>query len=920
MKTFEFSLGRAGSVSFTAFDSGSFVMTAVHNGESYALSFEDCAVINDHRHGRSGKTIRTVNTLGVDTKFTAEGNALLAETRAENGLTVFNRFTVSEVNARVTMDTWAETEKKLYDCALVAGRFNVELDGFEKNYGGDVPTQLPVQEAPPNYGFRQWMAMEGGRRYLEVRGGYVWRFGKLVDAHKSSRFLSDDPTCFHKDNPLRTEFLFEKLEEAAPAFAPDGKTLATGAVVSGSLRIPYVAKADGIGFLCGGQARPMVAMLVQDVNSKEKQYLDTLSGWNTASVTEKDGATEFLLLDSKEEIGIRLLAQPDEKRNRVNWTVEAINTSGSKSVMWCTYPRLYRKETAPWDLYASVHGGLVDPKFNLSDRFVFGAYPCGLGSTMACYAIYPSGGGEGIYYGIHDSAGSYKDFHAASDGSGVMRINCKFCAPRLYVPANGYCLPGKAVWQQINGDWYDAAEIYREFVETEADWAPVAGENGRESTPLWMRDIPFWIMDWVPNENPEDEPIPPYVRPEVESDDPDSWYKTAIALREALEVPIGIHVYNWHSIPFDNDYPHYFPPAQTFQRGLKAMQAAGIRVMPYINALLWDNKDRKNEDYQFTSVALPGVVKDEDGQPPRLTYDSKEIDGKPAVLSPMCPSSPIWRKKLQEIVSRLFNEYGVDAIYLDQVAAHAPRQCTDPNHDHPVGGGDWWPKAYRELLHELRKVMPEGKGFTSEGNAEVYADGLDGFLGWAWVTIEKYVPAFMRVYGGKTFCFGRNANSYSKADVTYWKYNLAQSLVAGEQMGWINADLVYKPDRVAFLKKLAQLRYGNREFFRGARPMRPPVVEAEPSHRFACGLGMSNPGVLYEPYLCVGVLENGNKRRLIAVNLSTEEMTAIVRFKPEEMQLDGFTLSGEGTAQRVREDALRLSVPAESVLMLSWEV
>ncbi len=921
MKVYDFSLGKAGSVTFSVSENGSFVMTAVHNGERYALSFEDCAVINDHRHGRSSKTIRTVNTLCADTKFTADGNTLLAEARVGDDLAVFNRFTVSAENAKVTMETWAETGKKLYDCALVAGRFNVELDGFEKTYGGDIPTQFPAREEPPNYGFRGNLVLEGETRYLEVRGGYVWRFGKLIDAHKNSRFLSDDPTCFNKEHPLRTVYLFEKVqEETAPVFAPDGKETATGEVVGGSLRIPYTAKPDGIGFLCGGKAYPMAAMLVQDVNSKGKTFLDTLSGWDTATVTEHAGATEFLLLDNAKELGIRLIAQPDAKINRIHWSVEAINTSGSKSVLWCTYPRLYRKENVECDLFAALHGGFIDSKFNTGDRFVFGAYPCGLGSTMACYAIYPHGGGEGVYYGIHDGVGSYKDFHAASDGYGMMRINCKFCAPNLYVPANGFCLPGKAVWQQINGDWYDAVEIYREFVEAEADWVPEAGENGRESTPEWMRDIPFWIMDWMPNENPDHEPIPPYVRPEIESDDPDSWYKTAIALRKALDVPIGIHLYNWHGNPFDNDYPHYFPTKNAFVPGLKAMQAAGIRVMPYVNALIWDNKDKGGEDYQFTAIAKPGTVKDEDGQPPRLTYDSKEPDGSPAVLSPMCPSSPIWRRKLQEIVSRLFTEYGVDAIYLDQIAAHTPRQCTDVSHGHPIGGGNWWKEAYRELLRQLRQVMPEGKGFTSEGNAEVYASELDGFLGWAWVTVENYVPAFMRVYGGKAFCFGRNVNSYSKKDTLYWKYNLAQSLVAGEQMGWINADLVYKPDRVAFLKKLAQLRYGERAFFRGARPMRPPVVEAGEDHRFTSGLGMSNPGVLYTPYLCVGVLENGRKRRLIAVNLSAEEISDNVRFVPEEMQLKNFTVSGEGTAQWAGEDALRLQVPGDSVLMLSWEV
>ena len=139
-------------------------------------------------------------------------------------------------------------------------------------------------------------------------------------------------------------------------------------------------------------------------------------------------------------------------------------------------------------------------------------------------------------------------------------------------------------------------------------------------------------------------------------------------------------------------------------------------------------------------------------------------------------------------------------------------------------------------------------------------------------------------------------------------------------MGWINSDFVGDPQRLAFARKLVQLRYGNREFFRGARPMRPPTVEAEASHKFACGLGMGSPGVLYRPYLCVGVLENGRKRKLIAVNLSTEEMTDCIRFVPQELQLNSYTRSGEGSAVPVSEDCLRLRLPGESVLVLDWEV
>ena len=56
----------------------------------------------------------------------------------------------------------------------------------------------------------------------------------------------------------------------------------------------------------------------------------------------------------------------------------------------------------------------------------------------------------------------------------------------------------------------------------------------------------------------------------------------------------AVHLYDWHKIPFDNDYPHYFPVKDELADALKTLRAAGIKIMPYINGRLWDTKDRQN--------------------------------------------------------------------------------------------------------------------------------------------------------------------------------------------------------------------------------------------------------------------------------------------------------------------------------------
>ena len=603
-------------------------------------------------------------------------------------------------------------------------------------------------------------------------------------------------------------------------------------------------------------------------------------------------------------MGLRIFAEICPN-SRIEWSVEAVNRSPEHTLIWCRYPDLHYAPDRVCDLFHPYGGGAVEVGFNRTDGYKGSAYPAGLVWSMPYMAAY---GDTGMYYAIHDASGAFKHLCVYTAG-GEFRFSAKYCAENLGEGANGFTLPGKAVWQSFAGDWFDATEIYREFAES-CPWMPK--DNSR--IPQWMLDLPFWTMDWVPNETDAEEPIPISLRPNTDAYGKDCWFEIPLKLREELGVPFGYHLYNWHKIPFNNDYPHYFPTKQALPRGLEKLKAADIRIMPYINALLWDNRDQGNADWQFTAVARAGAVKKESGDPSILTYASHESDGEKVKLSPMCPTSRVWREKLKEIVTRLFGELGVDGVYLDQTAAHAPHPCMDRSHSHKPGGGSWWSENQRELLSELNAVKPADKIFTSEGTAEVYAGSLDGLLSWAWIVVDHYVPAFMRIYGGKVMALGRNANGYMKDNVTYWKYHLAQGLVAGEQMGWINADFVYDQQKLDFARKLIRFRYENREFFRACRPMRPPVVECGEDHKFACGIGMQWQGVLHEPYLTVGALENDRKKMLIAVNLRTEEVTDTVCFG-DDLGLNADKVK----AEFLDKNHLRLTVPAESLIYLTWE-
>jgi hypothetical protein len=917
MRKYEFGLGGSSGAEFIC-DGEGLRLSVTKDKSVYTMRFLDSVTFDTPAYSRNEDEY-TKASFCEKTVFSEDESTLTSRTEMDKGVTLYNRFVMERDVARIRMYTWATTEDKLYDTAITVAKLDMDMSGFSEVSGGYVPGKFPVTMTAPHVGLKEKMAFSGDGRYMEIYGGMISRVGSIIEAHLSSNFFNDDITYFNEENPIETVFAFEKCEREMRVFSP---TVADDAeqIKSGDIAVSYRVKPDGVAFVSLGRERPMTAMLVEKIQGREKIYLDTLSGWNRVNVNKGSDFIEFLLLDNKKcapGVGVRLVANT-AKINRIEWTAEAINESSEHSILWCNYPRFYFEADKVYDILVPNHGGCVEREFNRGDGFSAGAYPSGLSIVMQYFALFTEDRTRGIYYGIHDPSGGYKDFivNSNSRGSEVL-FKTRYCAENLGEPKNGFTLPGRAVWESFRGDWFDAAEIYREFVEAECDFARVSSE-GRTDIPEWMLDMPFWVMDWVPMEPGSKEKIPDNLRPKEGEGSGDDWYKVPIKLREELGVPIGYHLYNWHKIPFNNDYPHYFPTKSCVPEGLAELKRAGIKVMPYINALMWDLLDRENTDYQYTEIAKPSAVKRRDGGVKGIPYGQLEKDGQPTLLSPMCPTSLMWREKLGEIVKTLFYEYGFDGVYLDQVSAHIPHPCMDKTHNHAPGGGSWWQREYRSTLRYLNSIKPKDGVLTSESNAEVYANDLDGLLSWAWIRAERCTPSFMRIYGGKTVVFGRNAGGYMKDYTLHWKYNIAEGLLSGEQMGWVNSDFVNDPDRLDFVRRLVRFRYENRIFFRRARPMRTPRVLADEDGFFTSGIGMNCQGILYTTYMRVGMLECGKQRMLIAVNIKNEEITERVELDPGVLP-EELSVSGNGSYERLGDGLLSVTVPGGGLVAIMWE-
>lgn len=617
--------------------------------------------------------------------------------------------------------------------------------------------------------------------------------------------------------------------------------------------------------LLAAASPPLFTLVLRQTNSTQDERLSADSGWRRCQVKRLPNRLELLwnepVDESQRGVSVNASVTADPRQNALRWRFQVENGSPSCSVWRAVFPQL---KLASLGTNATVFfprgPGEIQrgrPERGLNYR---GHYPSG-DCTMQYLAAYTGGDQpSGLYVGLHDPWGSTKDLIVALDPKAdTVRLSVEHPAPNMSLPGNSFTLEGEEVWQLLRGDWFDAATRYRQWAQATAKWWPKLGADGRKDTPRWMRELNVWALSGGTAE----ECVPPVRQ-----------------FREFIGQPVAVHWYNWHQIPFDNDYPHYFPAKDDFVRGVAQLRAAGVYTMPYINGRLWDSHDRGAEDSEFTAHALPWVTKQPDGSPYLEKYGSKETNGAPVALGVMCPSTAFWQNTVSNIVLRLLRECGTAAVYIDQVAAAAPKLCLDRRHGHPLGGGHWWTEGYWKMFEEIRRAKPPETMLTTECNSEPFIRWFDGYLTWHWQH-DGQVPAFPAVYGGTLQMFGRAYRGGESKDLAL-RMKAGQQLVFGEQLGWLDPGIVREPENARFFREMAQLRARFNRFFSAGEMARPPRLRGEVP-RVKADWQWNNVWNVTTDAILTGAWRLPREHRLVLifVNVSDVPVQGIIEPSPE---------------------------------------
>lgn len=397
-----------------------------------------------------------------------------------------------------------------------------------------------------------------------------------------------------------------------------------------------------------------------------------------------------------------------------------------------------------------------------------------------------------LYLGAHDPQCGAKRFSLKAGGE----FHFDLLPPDMGKPGASFTMDHDIVFGPLTGDWFDAARFYREWALQQV-WMSRGPLDKREDIPRKLRDGLVWLLL---------------------SGEPKSVVPTAIAAQEFLRVPVGIHWYSWHQIPFDVNYPHYFPVKEGFKEAVKTLTDRGIYVMPYINGRLWDSGLP-----DFNTVARPASCKGIDGKPYIEEY------GSGAKLAVMCPSTPLWQDKMCDVVGTLLNEYGVNAVYLDQIASAGPRQCFDAAHGHRLGGGTWWAAGYWKMMDRIQQIgatRTPDVFFTTENNAESYSHNIDAFLIWN-PRRPNMIPINAVVYGGMRVHFANRVHP-ADSDMAF-AMKVGRDWLWGTQLGWMEPFYLAPEHRAKgeYFRRLAHARMRAAPFLGYGQMLRPPTITCD---------------------------------------------------------------------------------------------
>ncbi|MDR2425242.1 MAG: DUF6259 domain-containing protein [Prevotellaceae bacterium] len=533
-------------------------------------------------------------------------------------------------------------------------------------------------------------------------------------------------------------------------------------------------------------------------------------------------------LTADKKHAVRMLITLSKNSDLIEWDIEA-DLPENWIISGLNFPRIAVCRPQNSKLILSAGWGaeyILEPSTSLSSR-----YPSASGAMQL---VLMHNDNECFYYSTKDLGASDKTYQINCSGNNtVFYTGITTSEEWSHKNKGAFRLPWTTVTGYCFGEWETAVtQWYKPFTYT-TEWGRKTLSS--HNSPKWIYEADVWIRPTGVNNNVME------------------------AVREAIKIlgkGVGLHWYVWHHHPFDTKYPEYFPPKKGFTAMVAETQKLGGYVIPYINGRLWDSA---TTSYRTMNGKEVSCLKS-DGTPYIEIYGSKV----PNTVS--CPASAIWQNIQKDLIWKIQDEIGTAGVYIDQIAAAPSNPCWADNHGHAKGGGEFWVRAYRDLMTDIRtNHLKKGNILTTEENAECYIDLFDMLLMVnSPIRKSNLVPLFPLVYSDRVIT---SAFTYTPADLTNgsFRYLNMMSLLWGAQLGWIDPIALTKEnakEEIEFFKKMMLFRKQQHQFFNGGHFLKEIIPSGD------------NPEKQFHNYAKSPVVRGaewkkrrGNKKVLFLVNI-----------------------------------------------------
>jgi len=359
---------------------------------------------------------------------------------------------------------------------------------------------------------------------------------------------------------------------------------------------------------------------------------------------------------------------------------------------------------------------------------------------MAPYGVVTK---KGLYYGVEDGNGFSKVFHSTNEPerrSVVVRVE-HLPADRA-IPGTGFTSPYEVVTTPLQGDWWTAARIYRNWWVQQV-WASKGLLQDRKDLPDEFKNAPASLR--------------------FSTSKPSRTIANNVAAGAAISdflkrrpffgiwyAPFGEKVGKSEEGLMDTGHGHVQPVSQEVREALKTLADRDLSFLAYLQSMIYDAKF-PGTPAEDIAQAQANATKDQRGG---IIYygTEKPESGKYA----MNRGSDWWQQRIMAM-ARVAVKSGFRGVYLDSFGkGEAENFAKLPGQS--AGGGNQVIADQRRMAQNILNAMHETDPdavLSAEDPVEAFRDLVQVNL-YALNSYNHYVPIYRTVWGDYSLGYGRN--------------------------------------------------------------------------------------------------------------------------------------------------------------------